>query len=386
MLVIGGLADAGVGEGSGKSALEAARTPGLDSLATEGILGMTRLLPEGVVPTTTATVLAALGYGPVEDAIPAGVAVALGLGAQTSPDDRLAVLDLVTAGVDEAGAEIVSGVGGAYLTRRERLALACTLADALGANGVTVHPGSQAAVVLAPGGFVERPGPPWAALGSPLTGAESDAALRRAARAAIENAPIVVARRTGGAAVPTDVWVWGGGCAPPAPAPFAVSGMLLADEPAPLGVGRHLGLDVGELGGPEDEAGGWERVVPAIMASVEHHVFTLAHVGAVDALGHRGDGTAKAAMIQAIDRELVEPLRQAMEGYAGDWRLAVVAGHVTSTTTRAHTADPVPFVVYASRPEHRSPHVARGFHERDAREQGIFIPDGRGLIGRLMRR
>lgn len=386
MLLVGGLADAGAGESGGKTALEAARTPALDALATEGILGLTRLVPEGGVATTTATVLAALGYDPDACELRAGPAVALGLGATPSPGERVAALDLVTAGVDDAGVEIVSAVGGAYLRRAERAGLTGALAEALRPLGVRVHAGSEAAVVVEAGGFVERAGPPWAALGTPLAGADADARLRRAARDAIQSAPMIVARRAGGAPVPTDVWVWGGGSVPPALRPFAVSGVVLADEPAPLGVGRLAGLDAAALGAPEDEDGSWERLVPAVMAALERHVFTLVHLDAVDAVGHRGDAAAKVGIIEAIDRELVAPLRRALEAQGGDWRLAVVAGHVTSTTTRAHTADPVPFVVYASRPEHRSPHPRRRFHERDAREQGIFIPEGHGLVARLVRR
>lgn len=388
MVLVGGLADAGsgAGEGGGKTALETARTPALDALATEGILGLTRLVPEGGAATTTATMLAVLGRDPEAVEVAPGVAVAAGLGAAVGDGERVAVLDLVTAGVDDAGREIVSGIGGAYLGRAERSRLGGRLAEVLADYGVAVHPGSQSAVVLGPGGFVERPGPPWTALGQPLGGAETDARLRRAARDAIQESPVVTSRRAGGASVPTDVWVWGGGERVTELAAFGESGIVLADEPAPLGIARLLGLESDVLDAPEDLDGSWDRLVPRIMAALERHLFTLLHLDLVDAVGHRGDAAAKVAAIETIDRELMGPLRQALQAQGGDWRLAVVAGHATSPSTRAHTADPVPFVVYASRPDHRSPHPRRRFHERDAREQGIFIPDGHGLIARLTRR
>jgi len=382
-VVVSGLADTGTADG-GKTALEAAKLPTLDALATDGILGLTRLVPAGTAATTTATLLATLGHDVTTAPIAPAQAIALGLEADAGAS-RVGVLDLVTAGVDDTGREVVGGVGGSFLTRADRRALLDALRTALAERGVTVFSGTQAAVVLAEDGFVERTGPPWEMLGAPLAGADEDAALRRACRAAIENAPVIIGRRSGGAPVPTDVWVWGGGPPPGPPRSFPTSGIALADEPVAIGVAKFAGLETAPLDAPEDE-GSWATSVPAIEAAIDKHAFTLLHVDAIDALGHRGDAGAKVSAIEALDQELLAPLVAALRSEGGDWRLAVVAGHVTSTTTRAHGDDAVPFVVYAGRPEHRSAHVRRRFHERDAREQGIFIADGDGLLGRLLRR
>ncbi|HLD97113.1 MAG TPA: phosphoglycerate mutase, partial [Candidatus Nanoarchaeia archaeon] len=62
-VVIDGLADRPVAELGGKTPLEAANTPALDSLAAKGSGGMLRVI-EGVAPESDAAVLTLLGYDP----------------------------------------------------------------------------------------------------------------------------------------------------------------------------------------------------------------------------------------------------------------------------------------------------------------------------------
>ena len=45
----------------------------------------------------------------------------------------------------------------------------------------------------------------------------------------------------------------------------------------------------------------------------------------------------------------------------------------------------MPFAVYVSRDEEKNRAVKRSYHERDAREQGIFIPEAHTLLERLLR-
>ncbi|MBI2580597.1 cofactor-independent phosphoglycerate mutase, partial [Candidatus Woesearchaeota archaeon] len=59
-VVMDGLADRPIAEFGGKTTLEAAYTPALDSLAAKGSGGMLRVI-EGVAPESDAAVLALLG-------------------------------------------------------------------------------------------------------------------------------------------------------------------------------------------------------------------------------------------------------------------------------------------------------------------------------------
>jgi 2,3-bisphosphoglycerate-independent phosphoglycerate mutase len=66
--------------------------------------------------------------------------------------------------------------------------------------------------------------------------------------------------------------------------------------------------------------------------------------------------------------------------------MLVMPDHPTPCGSRTHTADPVPFVVYVSGDDRKARGLSRGYGERDARDQGIFIPAGHTLLERLLRR
>ena len=67
-------------------------------------------------------------------------------------------------------------------------------------------------------------------------------------------------------------------------------------------------------------------------------------------------------------------------------RVLVMPDHPTPCALKTHTADPVPFLVYVAADEQKPRALSRGYNERDARDQGIFIPDGHTLLERLLRR
>jgi len=83
--------------------------------------------------------------------------------------------------------------------------------------------------------------------------------------------------------------------------------------------------------------------------------------------------------------ELVGPLLDGLRARGGDWRVMVLADHATPCGKRTHTAEPVPFVVYASAHDRRDGAQKRSYHERDAGELGIFVPEGHTLLERLLR-
>ena len=89
--------------------------------------------------------------------------------------------------------------------------------------------------------------------------------------------------------------------------------------------------------------------------------------------------------IERMDEHCVEPLLEGLRRMGGDWRVLVAVDHATSSTTRLHAADPVPFCVCTHRDESKPRGQKRGFSERDAREQGIFIQDAFTLLDRLVR-
>jgi hypothetical protein len=76
----------------------------------------------------------------------------------------------------------------------------------------------------------------------------------------------------------------------------------------------------------------------------------------------------------------MQPLIQHLKAAGGPWRCLVVL-----SLAEIQSDQPAPFLVGVHEHQHGTRTLARRFHERDAREQGIFIPEAHTLMERLLR-
>lgn len=83
----------------------------------------------------------------------------------------------------------------------------------------------------------------------------------------------------------------------------------------------------------------------AALAQLARARRVVVHVAAPDEAAHERDPDAKVAALEAIDRELLAPLWQAVRRLGGS--LAVCPDHGTDPETGGHLADPVPCVRWA---------------------------------------
>ena len=64
VLIIDGSAGHPLPQRGGKTSLELAHTPNLDALAEEGLVGLTRTVPEGMEPSSACACMSIMGYDP----------------------------------------------------------------------------------------------------------------------------------------------------------------------------------------------------------------------------------------------------------------------------------------------------------------------------------
>jgi 2,3-bisphosphoglycerate-independent phosphoglycerate mutase len=220
-------------------------------------------------------------------------------------------------------------------------------------------------------------------------GAERLRALTDRAAEILRDHPRSDARRARGERAPNAIWLWGQGThrtLPPFRERFGVVGAVVAGTDLPRGVGALAGLRVVDVPGATGRGDSDLRgKAMAGLRALEELDFLFLHVAAADEASHLGDARQKVAAIERLDDDVLGPLLEGLRAGGGEWRLLVTADHPTPCARRAHTADPVPFVVYGAAHDARTSALKRAYHERDAREQGIFVPEADTLVERLLR-
>jgi 2,3-bisphosphoglycerate-independent phosphoglycerate mutase len=158
----------------------------------------------------------------------------------------------------------------------------------------------------------------------------------------VKDHPVNQSRIATGKAPANAIWLWGQGKAPQLRRFVEIHGLKGAILSA-VDLVRGVGM-----------LAGWERIdVPGAtgyldtdyaakgrfgIAALADHDLVCVHVEAPDEASHEGRVEAKVEALERIDRDIVGPLRRALEGY-GSWRLLVSPDHATLLRTRAHDRD-----------------------------------------------
>jgi 2,3-bisphosphoglycerate-independent phosphoglycerate mutase len=399
IVVVGdGMADEPIADLGGKTPLEVARTPQLDRMAARGILGLTRTMPAAALGAGDIASLAILGYDPVRYRTGCATFEAAGRGLALEPGDVAFRMNLVTLAQRDDGQVVLADGGGGRPSTDEAGVLVTDLASALGGGGIELHPGigyrhllvwrggEQGMRTMPPYGLVDQPVAPALPQGP---GAERLRTLMDRASEILRDHPLCRARRARGEGAPNGIWLWGQGGArtlPPLRDRFGVDGAVVAAADLPRGLGKLAGLAVIDVPRATEQPDGSLRgTTEQVLRALATHDFVFVHVTDPDEGGHLGDAQQKIAAIERLDEELLGPVLEGLRARGDEWRVMAMADHPTPCGRRAHTADPVPFAVYVAAHEAKTTLQKRSYHERDAREQGIFVAEAQTLLERLLR-
>ena len=362
MLILDGLGDRPAAALGGRTPLEAAATPNLDRLATEGLTGlMFPLAPWVPVGTQAGTGLLLglaradaghLARGPIEAA---GVGLPLSEGdvalranfATVTPNgDGFAILDR-RAGRIRTGTEVLAdaldgldlGEGIRARVRaatQHRIAVVLT-GDALSAAVTDTDPGA--------GRRDEgiRPCRPHAAEAART--AEAVNRLIRASFDVLDAHPVNARRRAEGAPPANGIITRGAGAHSRLRNLVAHLGLraaLVAGESTLFGIGRLFGFTV--LHDPAftaDAETDLDAKVRAAHQALDEHDLVFLHIKGTDTTAHDLDPGAKRAFIERIDRAAGVLLSDP------DLVVAATGDHSTVSTLGSHTGDPVPAALRA---------------------------------------
>lgn len=385
-----GAADEPVAVLGGRTPLEAARIPHMDSIARSGRVGLVRTVPDGFLPGSDVATLSLFGYDPCEVYPGRAPLEAAAQGLKLVQDEVVFRCNFVTL----ADGRMVDFTAG-HVVQDQAHALIGALNEALASEGCCFHAGVsyRNLMVLSDAGDVSPKCTPPHDIPDKLVrdhlplGQGSDRVRRimERARVVLANHAINIVRRDLGENPATDIWLWGQGRAAKLAA-FAekhgVRGVVIAAVDLIRGIAKSAGMSVldvpGATGYLDTDYAAKGR---AACMALDEYDLVVVHIEAPDEAGHLGDAAEKVKALEEIDAHIVGPILAMLRTFPA-WRILVAPDHPTPLEKRVHTNAPPPFCMCGSG---IAAGLGESFSEAAAERSGVYVERGCELIGQMLR-
>jgi len=371
-----------------RTPLEAAKTPNMDFVVKEGILGQVQTVPKKLSPASDVANLSILGYDPKKYYTGRGPLEAANLGIELGERDVAFRCNLITT--EE---EAISDYSAGHISTKEAAVIINFLNEKLGSENIIFYPGiSYRHLMVVKNGLdfgLDKLScvAPHDVIGEKVLknlpkgdGAEKIIGLMQSSRellAAHEINNVRIDLKENPASM---IWLWGQGTKPSMPKfseKFGIDGSVISAVDLIKGIGRIIGLNVIDVPG----ATGYYDTDYLAKAkyglnSLDKNDFVYIHVEAPDEAGHNGDLREKISAIERFDQLVVGAVLDVFKNKK-DFRLLILPDHATPLSKRTHTTDKVCFTIYGEGI------VSNGFScfsEQEAAKSNLSIEEGHKLM------
>ena len=359
-----GMADMPVDALGGKTPLEVADKPHIDALCAKGELGLVKTVPDGMKPGSDVANLAVMGYPPAKFYSGRSPLEALNMGVDLADDDIAVRCNLVTLSDDEPY-EFYNGVSYRHCMVKHHASL--------GTDLTPPHDISDKCV----DGHLPKG----------LYGEEMLTMMKKSYEL-LKDHPVNIARVAAGKHPANSIWLWGEGTRPalkPFDESFGLKGAVISAVDLVKGIGVGAKMKIVEVDGATGTYetnfdGKAKAAIDTLLKDGNDYVYI--HMEAPDECGHQGDLEHKILSIELIDAKVVGPICDALNAAKVPFSMLIMPDHPTPLKLKTHTADPVPFVLYASDDERSG--FAHTMNEKTAAASGVYYPDCRELISKFL--
>ncbi len=393
ILIGDGMADERKDFPEGKTPLVLAKKPNLDRLATRGVFGTVRTVPQGMPPGSDVANMSILGYDPAVYYTGRAPIEAAGSGLELADDETAFRCNLVTLR-EESGQLIMDDYSAGHITDKEAGELIQALNENLKRDGLAFYSGvayrnlclirnfDKNVNVRPPHDFMDQLVKENQPQGQ---GAKDVMALVQASQKILAEHPVNAKRRAQGKKPANSIWLWGQGKRPSIPTlkdRAGVQGVVISGVDLVRGLGKLAGLDIIRVPG----ATAWidtnyEGKVKAALDALKDQDFVYLHVEAPDEASHAGDQDLKIKAIELFDERVVGPMLDGLMNF-NEFKLLTMPDHYTPLKTRSHSDTPVPFSFVTRKDMTGKPQKNSAFIEHDAEAGGIKVEKGSGLLDR----
>jgi len=369
----------------GKTVIEAADTPNMDKIATEGRQGICQTVPEKMTPGSDVAMMSLLGYDPVQYYTGRAPIEAVAMGIPLGPEDWVFRCNLVTT----ADNEMMDHSAG-HIPTKEACQLIEELAESVADKNIKFYTGvsyRHLCVISGQDFSKVTTQPPHDMIGEKVSkklpkGKNVELLNKLIAQSTqlFENHPINKVRRDLEENPVSSIWLWGQGQKAHLDkftAKYDKTGAAITAVDLVRGLAKLVNFDLIQVEGvtgylDTNFAGKGEAAIEAM----DKYDVVLVHVEAPDEAGHAGNPEHKKKAIELIDKFIVGPVYEAIQTY-DQYRILVMPDHPTPVEERCHLGEPVPFAMAGTGIKgilHKS------FCERNSFESGFEINNGPDLM------
>jgi 2,3-bisphosphoglycerate-independent phosphoglycerate mutase len=384
IIIPDGAADEPVEQFDGQTPLEAARTPNMDRISTEGRQGLVRTVPEGMEPGSDVAQMSLLGYDPRRYYSGRAPIEAVARNIQLSQGDWVFRCNLITI----ADGKMEDHSAG-HITTEEATRLVKELGEQLDNERMRFYTGVSYRHLLVFKGwdFDVRTYPPHDHIGTAVDkllprgkGAETLIDLMARSQQLFSGHDINKIRKDLGENQVSSIWLWGQGKRVQMERfekRFGLRGAAITAVDLVRGLAKLIGFDLIHVPGATgfvdtDYRGKGEAAVEAL----DKYDIVFIHVEAPDEAGHSGNAAMKKEAIEQIDKHIVGPVLNAIQQH-DSWRILVMPDHPTPVATGAHSGEPVPFAMAGTGVKGI---LNTTFSEANAAKSGFRIDNGFELM------
>ena len=377
----------------GKTPLELADKPCMDSLAKQGVVGLCKTVPDGMKPGSDVANLSVLGYDVKECYTGRSPLEAASIGITLKDTDVTARANLVTLSDEqEYQNKTMIDYSAGEISTAEAKELIEYLAQHLNTEKYKFYAGiSYRHCLVVDNGVVAGDlTPPHDITGKPIKehlpkseqGKEYLELMQKSAEL-LKNHPVNLARIKAGKNPANSLWFWGEGTKP-ALQDFTerngVKGGMISAVDLLKGIAILSDIKVLEVDGA---TGNYDtnftgKANACLQGLKEGLDYVYIHMEAPDECGHHGDAEHKIWSIAEIDKKVVKPIVDELNARGEHFRMLICPDHPTPLCKMTHVSDPVPFIIYDSQNPVDSGVCA--YTEKEAKGTGIFVNSGVELM------
>ncbi len=382
---------------NGKTPMELAIKPNMDTLAKNAEVGLCQTVADGLKPGSDVANLSVLGYDPMVCYTGRSPLEAASIGIDMKDTDLALRCNIVTLSDEENYEDktMVDYCAGDISTEEAREIIK-TVEEKLGNEIYKFYSGvTYRHCLIVDNGTTDLGTltPPHDISGRVIKDYLSDSPnalplidLMKKSHDILKDHPVNIARRAKGLNEANSIWLWGEGRRPSLEnfkEKYGVNATIISAVDLLKGIGLCAEMKVPDVEGATgyidtNFVGKTETAVDAFKNGSD---LVYLHFEAPDECGHRGEAENKVKAIEIIDSSVLSRLLNYFKESGEDYRILIMPDHPTPLDTMTHSREAVPYMIYDSRKDLGG---VDSFTEDNAAKTGNFIKHGPDVMKKLL--